>query len=269
MPNDPIPSFDETAAGAASALLYKTWMAGSVIGELPPDIRPLTREDGYRVQALLESRSPRPIHGWKVAATSVAGQSHIGVDGPLAGRILSERIIANGGSVPFHPNRMAVAEVEFAFRMGRSLHPRADPFDIDEVLDAVASFHAAIEIPDSRYVDFATVGAPQIIADNACGHYFAEAEATGVDWRGMDLANHKPVGEVVGHLKREGSGTNVLGDPRVALAWLVNELRAIGITLAEGQIVTTGTCMAPLPVKPGDRVVADFGVLGRASVLFV
>lgn len=269
MHNNPTHSFDETAAEAAYDLLYETWMAGAVIDALPPDIRPGTRADGYRVQAFFERRSPQPIHGWKIAATSVAGQNHIGVDGPLAGRILSDRVVANGGSIPFHPNRMAVAEVEFAFRMGRSLHPRSAPFEIDEVLDSVASFHAAIEVPDSRYVDFATVGAPQLIADNACGHYFIEAEATEAYWRSMDLANHKPIGEIAGRVKQEGSGVNVLGDPRVALTWLANELRANGITLAQDQIVTTGTCMPPLAVRPGDQVIADFGILGRASVAFV
>jgi len=60
----------------------------------------------------------------------------------------------------------------------------------------------------------------------------------------------------------------VLGDPRVALAWLANELRALGITLSRGQTVTTGTCFKPLELEPGDVVVADLGVIGRASVRF-
>jgi 2-keto-4-pentenoate hydratase len=66
-------------------------------------------------------------------------------------------------------------------------------------------------------------------------------------------------------MTREGKGANVLGDPRAALTWLVNELSALQVTLAAGQVVTTGTCLAPLPIEPGDRFVADFGVLGRVS----
>jgi len=259
----------DQAVRAAGDIIHDAWMAGAVIDALPARLRPATRRDGYRIQATLERRSALPIHGWKIAATSLDGQRHIGVDGPLAGRILAERVIADGGSVAFHPNRMAVAEVEFAFRMARSLAPRERPFDLDEVLDAVASVHAAIEIPDSRYADFASAGAAQLIADNACGHYFVEAPATHSDWRSLDLAAHRPVGTVTGKITREGSGRNVLGDPRVALAWLANELRSIGVTLAAGQVVTTGTCMTPLPVLPGDEVVADFGVLGRASVRFL
>jgi 2-keto-4-pentenoate hydratase len=54
----------------------------------------------------------------------------------------------------------------------------------------------------------------------------------------------------------------VLGDPREALTWLVNELSALNIPLGAGQIVTTGTCLSPLPIEPGDHVIADFGALG-------
>jgi len=73
---------------------------------------------------------------------------------------------------------------------------------------------------------------------------------------------------VAGRLEREGIGANVLGDPREALTWLVNELSQIGVMLREGQVVTTGTCLVPLPIVSGDRVACDFGVLGSVSVSF-
>ena len=252
----------------ASDLLRDAWRRGAVIEALPEAVRPRTREEGYAIQALLERDSAQPLYGWKIAATGREGQKHINVDGPLAGRLLAERIVPDGGRVPAEPNRMRVAEVEFAFRMGRDLAPRAQPYTADEVVDAAASVHAAIEIPDSRYADFTAVGAPQLIADDACAHYFVCAEATGADWRALDLVAHRAVGRIEGRYEREGSGANVLGDPRIALAWLANELRALGITLRRGQVVTTGTCFKPLELEAGDVVVADLGVLGRASARF-
>ena len=65
-----------------------------------------------------------------------------------------------------------------------------------------------------------------------------------------------------------GHGKNVLGDPRIALAWLANELRELGVTLKAGEVVTTGTCHPPLPIQSGDRFEADFGALGKVSVGF-
>ena len=84
----------------------------------------------------------------------------------------------------------------------------------------------------------------------------------------MDLVRHRVVGSVAGKTEREGRGANVLGDPGLALTWLVNELSRLGLALRAGQVVTTGTCLVPLPVSEGDEASADFGVLGEASVRF-
>jgi 2-keto-4-pentenoate hydratase len=249
----------------ASTLLWDRWTAGQRMSAIPESIRPVSRADGYAVQAALERRSGSPLFGWKIAATSVAGQKHINVDGPLAGRLLRERVFESGATVPFGANHMRVAEAEFAFRMRRDLTPQWGPFSVAEVVEASGSLHPAIEIPDSRYDDFTIVGAAQLIADNACAHYFVLGEAAPDSWRDVDLKEHAVRGEVVGKPPRDGVGANVLGDPRIALAWLANELSSLGITLRAGQVVTTGTCLVPLEIAPGDHVGMDFGALGRVE----
>ena len=141
---------DDRATQAASDLLFNHWRGGTVLDALPDALRPATREEGYAVQARLEARSPHPLFGWKIAATSTAGQQHINVDGPLAGRLLAEMVSESGAVLPFGANRMRVAEAEFAFRMGRDLL-RAPRLYVDEVMAAVATLHPAIEVPDSRF----------------------------------------------------------------------------------------------------------------------
>jgi 2-keto-4-pentenoate hydratase len=259
---------DDARAAKASALLVGHWRAGTVIDALPPALRPATRGEGYAIQARLEALSAKPLWGWKIAATSLAGQRHIGVDGPLAGRLLAEMVHADGATLPLGANRMRVAELEFAFRMGRDLAPRASPYDMAEVLEAVAALHLAIEVPDSRFADFATVGAAQLIADNACAHQFVLGPEAPSSWRDLDLATHRVTGRVAGRYDREGIGANVLGDPRIALAWLANELSRHGLTLRAGQVVTTGTCLVPLEIGPGDAVTGDYGTLGTVSLRF-
>src|SRR5262245_43017785 len=101
----------------ASRLLVDHWEKGRRLMALPDAIRPTTRAEGYAIQAKIETHSKQPVFGWKIAATSKAGQAHIGVDGPLAGRLLAERVLPDGGSTPLGANHMRVAEVEFAFRM--------------------------------------------------------------------------------------------------------------------------------------------------------
>jgi len=88
----------------ASNLLYHHWKEQTRIDALPRHLRPASRAEGYRVQALLEEHTSQPLFGWKIAATSIAGQNHINVDGPLAGRLLAERVIADGGTCPLGNN---------------------------------------------------------------------------------------------------------------------------------------------------------------------
>jgi 2-keto-4-pentenoate hydratase len=258
---------DKDQIAAASRTLHDHWRAGTKLANLEERLRPRDRAEGFAIQARIENYSMGKLFGWKIAATSEAGQKHINVDGPMAGRILPETVIPNGGTAPMTGNEMRVGEPEFAFRMHTDLPPRSTPYTVQEVLDAVATLHPAIEIPDSRFADFVSAGAAQIIADNACAHLFVLGAPAGSDWRALDLIEEKPVMTL--RCKRfTGHGKNVLGDPRVALTWLANELRQLGVTLKAGEVVTTGTCHPPLPIQSGDLLEADFGSLGKVSVAF-
>ena len=259
------------ARARAAEILWREWQQGTVVESLPSEMRPQTRAEGYEVQAAIEARSPNPLFGWKVAATSLAGQRHIQVAGPIAGRLLRERTHPSGSRLSLARNRMAVAEPEFAFRMGHDLAPRSSAYSAVEVLAATAELHPAIEVPDSRFTEFTSAGEAQIIADNACAHEFVLGERAPPGWRTADLSTHRVRGQVRGQARayaRDGSGAAVLGNPVNALVWLVNELASLGITLHRDQVVTTGACVAPLEVQPGDHVLADFGEYGEVSVCF-
>jgi 2-keto-4-pentenoate hydratase len=258
---------DNDKIAAAAKTLNDHWHAGTKLENLGASIRPKDRAEGYAIQAALARHSTGKLFGWKIAATSEAGQKHINVSGPLAGRIFTETVIASGGTAPMKGNEMRVGEAEFAFRFARDLPPRATPYPMLEVLEAVGTLHPAIEIPDSRFAIFVSAGEAQLIADNACAHLFVLGEATNADWRGRDLIEERPAIMLRGE-QHIGHGRNVLGDPRVALAWCVNELRALGITLRAGEVVTTGTCSTPLPIQAGDFFAADFGAIGKVSVGF-
>jgi 2-keto-4-pentenoate hydratase len=258
---------DENQIAAASRTLHDHWRAGTKLANLEATLRPRDRAEGYAIQAEIEKYATGNLFGWKIAATSDAGQKHINVDGPMAGRILPDTLIPDGGTASMAGNEMRVAEPEFAFRMGVDLTPRPSHYSVREVLDAVDTLHPAIEIPDSRFSDFVSAGAAQIIADNACAHLFVLGAPTTSNWRALDLVEQKPVITLRGS-RFIGHGKNVLGGPLIALAWLANELRQLGVTLKAGEVVTTGTCHPPLPIQAGDVFEADFGVIGNVSVAF-
>lgn len=256
---------DDTAA----RLLLDNWRATTRIAGLPDAIRPQSRAEGYGIAAAIAALCGQAVSGWKIAATSKAGQRHINVDGPLAGRIFADRLCEAGARVPLGDNIMRVAEAEFAFGFGKALPPRDAPYDNAETMAAVTSLHLSIEVPDSRYRDFTKVGAAQLIADTACASWLVLGPAVTADWRAVDLAKQPVSGMLNGKAVVRGTGEAVLGDPRIALTWLVNEVATHCGGIVAGQLVTTGTCIVPIAIAAGDRVLMDFGGLGTIEAAIV
>lgn len=249
----------------AADMLLRHWAETTRISALPEAVRPETRKEGYAVAAAVARLSGSAVAGWKIAATSQAGQKHINVDGPLIGRILEKRLLTPGAAVPLGDNIMRVAEAEFAFGFARDLPPRLEPYTQEEALAAVGSLHLSIEVPDSRYEDFTTVGAAQLIADTACASWLVLSPPVETPWRDIDLAAHAVTGWRNGKPVAEGTGKAVLGDPRIALTWFVNEASTHCGGVVAGQFVTTGTCIIPMAIAPGDEITIDYGVLGALS----
>jgi 2-keto-4-pentenoate hydratase len=258
----------DIAAAKAAQFLLGHWQRQSRTPEIPLAMRPRSRDDAYAVADAMSALAGSPVAGWKIAATSVAGQKHINVDGPLAGRIYASTLVAPGSTVEIGRNNMKVGEAEFAFTFGRNLPPRGAEYSRQEVMAAVDHLRLSFEVPDSRYDDFTKVGAEQLIADTACACWLALGSNVTADWRSIDLAAHAVVAYRNERVAAQGRGSNVLGDPVLALTWLVNEAGRYCGGVKAGQFVTTGTCVPPVAVEPGDNVTMDFGVLGTIGLRF-
>lgn len=258
---------DQSHVEEAAALLWRTRIEQHRIEALPDHLRPHSLAEGYAIQDAMVATAAQPVSGWKIAATSKAGQDHIGVTEPLAGRLFKSFILQDGARLAAAPLHMKVMEAEFAFRIGRDLAPRDAAYDQTEVCDAAAALHLAIEVPDARFERFAEVGPAQIVADDAFASWFLlGAEVR--DWRRLDLSTQRVRALKNGTVVAEGAGANALGDPRIALTWLANHLSQRGIGLKHGDIVTTGTCITPAAIGPGDQMVAEFAGLGRVAAGF-
>ncbi len=249
----------------AAELIWNSWKNGKKIDTLPDEIMPHSRNEAYKIQEQIEVLSKKTILGWKIAATSKDGQNHIGVSGPLAGRIFREKVTNPNNTIALGNNKMGVAEPEFAFKIGSLIKPNKTLFNVEEIMELVDNLHLAIEFPDSRFNNFSSVGELSLIADNACADQFVISSPIEIDWKNIDFSNFK-LSISNSKFSYQGIGSNVLGDPRIALTWLVNELSQNNIMLEKGMIVSTGTCSKPIPVETGDIVTANFGELGEISI---
>jgi 2-keto-4-pentenoate hydratase len=241
------------------------------LAELPEVVRPKTPEEAYRcqdllVQQLLEHYGGVSI-GYKIACTNVTAQRQLNVAGPFHGRMTSAFCFDSPARVTADQFFMRVVEAEFAFRMAHDLPAVSSDRSNEEVAAAVEGVLPGIEIVDSRFDDWTSIGAMSLIADNACHAAWIKGSLM-EDWRGFDLAAQTVRLTVNGNLHREGSGRAVLGHPLNALTWLSNQLSLQGRGLRAGEYVTTGVTMEVYMGQRGDRIEADFGPLGVVEMAF-
>lgn len=252
-------------------LLYQARTRQARLAELPEAVRPKTPQEGYACQEALVRKLIQHYGGhgigYKIACTNVTAQRQLNVDGPFYGRMMSAFCFDSPARIDAGQFFMRVVEAEFAFLMARGLAPRPTPYSVEEIAGAVEGVLPGIEIVDSRFDDWTTIGAPSLIADNACHAAWVKGRLT-ANWRGIDLAKQTVRLEANGALHREGNGKAVLGHPLNALAWLANQLSSQGRGLEAGQYVTTGVTMEVYMGQRGDRIRADFGPLGQVDLDF-
>jgi 2-keto-4-pentenoate hydratase len=258
----------DEAVDRAAALLVDTRRSGSTIAAIPEECRPQSVDDGYRIQNAAYRRLALRSIGWKIGCTALDQQKFLGAAEPFGGRIFSYLAFDSPARLQGGQFHMRGIEAEFAFRLGRDLPVRGRDYSREEVADAVIAVHPTIEIVNTRYDDWLKVGVPSLVADNGAHGAFVSGPAL-MDWRSLDLVNHKVTLSVDGKEVASGTGARVLGDPLLALAWLANDRCRRGDSLAAGQVVTTGTCVGFNRVEPVAAVVADHGSLGRVELRFV
>jgi 2-keto-4-pentenoate hydratase len=237
--------------------------------EIPGGIRPVTQEDAYETRELVVRRWMEQdggrVTGYKIACTNPSAQQYLNLDSPFYGNLLSATTFDSPARLKAEKFFMRVIEAEFAFRMARDLKPGEQ--SRDAIAGAIEGVLPGIEIVDSRYTSWTTVGAPALIADNACHGAWVKGPLV-ANWSNIDLAAQQVQLMVNGELKGAGSGAVVLGHPLNAVEWLVAKLAARGIYLKAGDYITTGVTTDTYMAEAGDRVRADFGPVGAVDLAF-
>ena len=105
--------------------------------------------------------------GYKIGLTSTAMQAMCGIDTPVAGVVLADRVHRSGCTLRRGAYGRLGIEFEIAVRIGRDLPPSDRPFTLDDIVASVDAVAPAIEIVDDRRCDYATLDVCSLVADNA------------------------------------------------------------------------------------------------------
>jgi len=220
----------------------------------PQELRPDGEDDAYAVQAALHrwqrDNGQGDIAGYKIGCTTPVMQEILQIDNPAFGGVLDRRIYRHRATFPFTEFLEPGIECEIAVRLAADLPPRGAPYDRDAVTPAIGACMAAIELVDNRYGDLSSAGTPVMMADD----FFQSACILGTevtDWQRLDLAAVEGRTFINGKLAGSGPGSDVLGHPLQAVAWLANRFSAQGRSLEAGNLIMTGSLTAVQWIEAG------------------
>jgi len=235
---------------------------------LDPRLVPPDQATAYRIAQAVAEQSGWEVAGWKIAAFKHEMQKALRTDAPIYGRVFAPMVKSSPVSVARATLCSPIPEVEYQARLAADLPPRARPYTVEEVTEAVASLHPGIELAECRFMhDAAFPPLPAILADGAGASTIVHGPAI-EDWRRRDIAGQEAVLYCNGKPRRKGTAAAALDHPMVPLAWLANELSRTGVGLKAGQMISTGTLTGMLAPGQGETYVADFGSFGSVSLTF-
>ncbi|ANJ28646.1 hypothetical protein ATC03_02580 [Agromyces aureus] len=226
----------------------------------------MTLAEAYEVQHRLVARRIARgdrVSGVKLGFTSRAKAVQMGVDDVIIGSLTEAMRIEDGGRLAPHGFIHPRIEPELAYLIGTDLPADADDAALRR---AVVAFAPALEIIDSRYLDF-RFDLEDVVADNTSaaayviGPWTDAASAGDLDNRGVRL-------EVDGRLHATGSTAAILGHPDRALTTALRMSRAHGFELRAGMVLLAGAATAAVPLPQGAHVEASVTGLGRVSMRF-
>jgi 2-keto-4-pentenoate hydratase len=234
---------EDIAARRAAEALLAEHKANLQFKRLGPPEAPATISDAYDIQdkyvALLIGERGAAV-GYKVGLTSAPMQAFCGIDHPIAGVVLAQRLHRSGVTVRRSDFGRLGLEFEIAVRIKSDIPATGLPLSAAAIEPHIEGVCAAIELVDDRNADYATLDVLSLVADNSWngGIVLSEFATT---W--PDLTN------VLGRATKdrvaigEGYGRDILGHPFNSVAWLAAQLASRGAGLKAGQVVMTGSVM--------------------------
>lgn len=206
----------------------------------------------------------RTCTGRKIGLTSKKVQAQLGVDQPDYGALFADTEVAENGTLPINTLIAPRVEAEIALLLKSDLtNPDAS---LAELADAVDWVIPALEIVDSRITDW-KIGILDTIADNGASANYV----LGTDRKRpteIDLENCQMELTKNGEIASTGKGSDCLGNPLNALAWLASALIDHGIPLRAGDLVLTGALGPMVGAQAGDSFEAKIDTFAPVRINF-
>lgn len=256
-----LPALDLDRMNRAAEQLLRARREITPIHNLPEDLRPGNLAEAYALQDIV-ALALAPIGGWKIGSPS-PGATPLYSPMPLWGGYAQK-----GDRISREFRRLRGVEAEIAFRLGKDLPPRSQPYTRAEVVAAIASAHPAIELLESAFTDPDRIDRLSVIGDLQMNGGFAFGPAF-PGWQSAELANETVTVYVDNEVRFNGTASNSAGtDLLRLLVWLANEGATRTNGLHAGDFVTTGSWSGKTLVLAKSKVQVIFSTFGEIAITF-
>lgn len=257
---------------AAATDLLEAEATGQQIGLLSKRHPAITLDDAYAIQSAQMTQKQaagRDIIGWKIGLTSKVMQDALGIDTPDSGVLYDDMLFDTGGHVPAGRFIQPRVEAEIAFVMK---NPIDGDVTRDDVIAATEAVVPSLEILDTRILRAdPETGQPRKIFDTVADNAANAGIVLGRDRHAPDTHDLRWTGAIVrknGEVVQTGLGAAVLDDPVMGIVWLARRMGQYGQRIEAGQVILSGSFIAPIECPPGTVIDADFGDFGQVSITF-
>jgi len=259
----------------AASNLYDAEQTRQQIDPLTLTHPDMNMDDAYAVQSAwvnrkIEKRGCK-IVGYKIGLTSRAMQRVMKIETPDYGVLLDDMVFPNDGEIKVADFLDPQIEVELAFVLKDRLF--GENVTIEEVMAATDYVIPAFELiaarshrvhPETGYTRtvFDTISDNAANAGIIMGGRKVKPDEMDLRWAGAIVKRNDVI-------EQTGLAAAVLNHPANGICWIAKRFAPHGIALEPGQILLSGSFTAPIKVKAGDLVTAEYGRLGDLSVKFV
>lgn len=256
----------------AAATLLRAEYAGQQIGLLSMRHPDITLADAYAIQSAQMAQklaAGRRIIGWKIGLTSKVMQEALKIDTPDSGVLYDDMLFDTGGRVPAGRFIQPRVEAEIAFVMRA---PLEEEVTRDQVLEATAAVVPSLEILDTRILrQDPKTGQPRVIFDTVADNAANAGLVLGAERHAPDAHDLRWTGAILrknDEVVATGLGAAVLDDPVMGIVWLARRMGQYGQRIEAGQVILSGSFIAPVECPPGTVIDADFGPFGQVAITF-
>ncbi|MBB4052927.1 2-keto-4-pentenoate hydratase [Devosia subaequoris] len=234
-----------------AAALVAAHEGAPLLDQVPEHLLPADLDAVYALQDEIIAQIG-PVGGWKVAAG-------LG-DPPLCAPIPADRFLATADLIDGEKQRIFLAEIEVAVRLGSDLAGGALP---EAVEAAIASLHPAIELIANPFVDRDATPRNLQLGD-------LQSNGAVIVGRAMDRTMVDALASLPVTLELDGKPTHTVSkgaswdDIVGAITWLAGHAEQRGHSLRAGQEIITGA-RALAPLNGAKMIEGVLGEWGRVN----